>query len=363
MKKFSKKILLRVLCLVVSVVLIFVIPTFGLNVNDNLELIYGTFVGEKSEYNGMIEIWNIDTFEGGSVSKKSLLLNAAEAFQKKYKGIYVLVRNITEKECENMLASGQVPDMFSCSYGTVESITQYVEAFENKDYGIYENFLEAGQDENGSQLGLAWCSGLYFLLSTKSAIEKAGMVYDENFDIIENAYKLGYQTSGKKPKSVFSLAFVTKGELLPQKALKAYSNSEAELNKPLAYDMTKSFTQYEAYIEFLVGNSVALLGSQRDVVRLFSRQANGKISDVICKPITTYCDLVQYLFMAKTENAAKKNMLQKFAEFILGQKFQSGLANANMFSVSKNISQEFELAAMSEVTEEVIQNLEIRGVF
>jgi len=346
-----------------SVVLIFVIPTFKVKVNDNLELIYGTFVGEKSEYNGLIEIWNIDTFESGSVSKKSLLLSAADAFQKKYKGIYVLVRNITEKECENMLASGQVPDMFSCSYGVSKTIKQYLEAFEKKDYGIYDNYLAAGQDKNGSQFGLAYCSGLYFLLSTKSTIEKAGVVYDENFDITKNAYKLGYQTTGKKPKSIFSLAFVTKGELLPQKALKAYSNNEAELNEHLAYDTTKKITQYEAYIEFLVGNCVALLGSQRDVVRLFSRQANGKISDVVCTPLLTYCDLVQYLFMAKTENAAKKNMLQKFTEFILGQKFQSELAKANMFSTTKNVSQEFELSVMNEITEEMFKNLEIRNVF
>jgi len=50
-------------------------------------------------------------------------------------------------------------------------------------------------------------------------------------------------------------------------------------------------------------------------------------------------------------------------KFILGQKFQSELAKANMFSTTKNVSQEFELSVMNEITEEMFKNLEIRNVF
>ena len=363
MKKFSKKFIFRLFCLILSVTLIFVIPTLGNGVNDNIELIYGTFVGEKSEYNGMIEIWNIDTFESGSISKNSLLLSAANQFQKKYKGIYVLVRNITEKECENMLAAGQLPDMFSCAYGVSEKIKSYVKAFDNKKYGLYDNYLQAGQDQTGAQLGLAWCSGLYFLLSSNAALEKTGIIVNDDFKLSNSAYKLGYKTKGKKEKIVYSLSFANKGYLMPQNALSSYNDIETDGLSDMSFNSSQKFTQYEAYIDFLVGNCVVLLGSQRDVVRLSNRRLSGKISDIVIEPLISFCDLVQYIFMTNADNSDKQNMMQKFAEFLIGQKVQASLTNANMFSPLKNINQEFSIDAMNQVQSEDLQKLEIKHIF
>ena len=70
----------------------------------------------------MIEIWNIDTFEGANVSKTKLISQIANEFQTENKGVYFMVRNVTESECANLIASGQLPDIFSCSYGVAESV-------------------------------------------------------------------------------------------------------------------------------------------------------------------------------------------------------------------------------------------------
>ena len=45
------------------------------NVHEYYDLknIYGVFLGNKSKYQGIIEIWNIDSFEAGNRSKTSLL--------------------------------------------------------------------------------------------------------------------------------------------------------------------------------------------------------------------------------------------------------------------------------------------------
>lgn len=362
MKKFSKKLLFRFLSLIIVLMLLCVIPQLPLLKNDNLDLIYSKFLGEKSEYQGMIEIWNIDTFESGSVSKKSLLTSAAESFQKKYKGIYILVRNLTKGECENLIANGSLPDMFSCSSELSNDIKNLIAPFENKNYDIYENYLSSGQDEQNNQLGLPWMSGLYFLLSTKKSIERSGNTISDDFDLLKNVYSLGFVSGKKTSKNIYSVVMSSKGGLLPQKAIDAYNGGISQTND-LAINKTQNFSQYEAYVDFLTGNSVILLGSQRDVKRLYDRQNNGKLEGLIYKPLSAYCDLVQYLFMTETKNASKKNMMQKFAELLTGQDFQSKLGSACLYSISPSINQQFDIDFFNLVSRKDLENIEIKKCF
>ena len=43
------------------------------------------FFGKKAEYQGVITLWNVDTFEGGSASKTSFLENVSLKFEKEKK--------------------------------------------------------------------------------------------------------------------------------------------------------------------------------------------------------------------------------------------------------------------------------------
>ena len=109
MKKSWKIIIKRILIAILVVFLIFYLPRVRISNDDNLGLIYSTFVGQKSKYQGIIEIWNIDTFEGGKKSKTEFLTSVTKSFQLKNKGIFFMIRNITENECMNMLQAGQRP--------------------------------------------------------------------------------------------------------------------------------------------------------------------------------------------------------------------------------------------------------------
>ena len=130
MKKLNKfqlkKIFVRCSVLVLSLVLLVYLPLVSIKKDENLVLIYEGFIGKKSEYEGMIEIWNIDTFEAVNVSKTQLLAIASKNFQKENKGLYFMIRNLSETECLNLLKSGQKPDLFSCSYGVSDKIKDWV---------------------------------------------------------------------------------------------------------------------------------------------------------------------------------------------------------------------------------------------
>ena len=112
-----KMIVKRVSVLFCVIIMLVCLPAVGFAKNNNLELIYEKFVGVKSEYQGMIEIWNVDTFEGGLISKTKILQQVVNKFKAENKGLYFMIRNISESECKNLLDSGQRPDLFSASYG------------------------------------------------------------------------------------------------------------------------------------------------------------------------------------------------------------------------------------------------------
>lgn len=358
-----KNVIFRIFCFIIAFFLIISIPKMSNGINDNLDKIYGNFVGEKSNYHGIIEIWNIDTFESGSASKTSFLNVAAKDFQKKYKGAYVLVRNISEQECENMLAQGQKPDLFSCSYGVSTKIKPYIQDFGNHEFDLKTNFLEAGKDDTGALYGVAWCSGLYFAFSTKEALLKAGAVQDENFVLSDNIFNLGYVSKGKKTKNVYSVSFARKGYVMPKEAAISYNKSEANLISELSFNGEVKYSQYEAYVEFLLGNSIVLLGSQRDVVRLTMREQDGKIQDLITQPVLSTTDLVQFLFIAKTEDSLKLEYINKFAALLLSGKMQEKLDEYNMFSTINNLTQNFEIEVMNDITLEKLGSLEIKNIF
>ena len=67
-----KNVIARLFVLCVVVCLIVTLPLVGDMKNENLALIYKVFVGARSKYDGVIEIWNIDSFENGKVSKRAI---------------------------------------------------------------------------------------------------------------------------------------------------------------------------------------------------------------------------------------------------------------------------------------------------
>ena len=187
MKKLKlKNVIVRVFALLMALIFVFVVPSLNIGIDNDMEYIYGSFIGKKSPYNGMIEIWNIDSFESGLKSKVSYLEMMAKSFQKKYKGIYVMVRNLTMNECENLLKTGEIPDIVSCSYGVSQKIKGYVCEFEKRNDEVFSGFLEAGKGESGKLYGLAWCFGFYALISTKSKIEKAGKEFSAKLKLLHD---------------------------------------------------------------------------------------------------------------------------------------------------------------------------------
>ena len=353
-------IISRALIAVLCVVCIVYLPMIKLKSNDEISLIYKTFIGNKSEYQGIIEIWNIDTFESGSASKVSFLENSAKRFQNKNKGLHFMIRNITENECLNMLKSGQLPDLFSCSYGVSGQIKDFVVKYENKKVDIYDNFLNSGK-VGGEIFALPWCTGFYSLISTKAKLEMAKTVNNENLkDIVFSSsyhYKLG-----KKEKKSYSLTYGANKYLMPKNAILSYNKNSIVQTENGIDDKAASQSQYSAYCRFLTNDATILLGTQRDIIRMENRVKQGKVSDVIYEPIVSYTDLVQFVFLAKNSDELRKRYAEQFALYLVSDESQSCLEGIGMFAV-KHLSDVNFSGVMKDIVLDKISDCKLFGVF
>ena len=343
-------------------VLMVMLPMINLKADNNLELIYRSFVGEKSNYQGFIEIWNIDTFEGGNVGKYDILQSVAKEYQKENKGTYVIVRNVSESECVNMLARGQFPDLFSCSYGVASEIKEYVVPFDKSFDELYSNLLDAGNFD-GEQYAIAWCYGSYYMFSTRTKIEK---YFNENdkVSLSQIALSTGYEKNNKNKKQIiYSLGFGQGKYLLPQIAFSSYTGREIALDKyALNVDAVKNNTPYDAYCDFLTGECNILIGTQRDLIKLRNREVLGKIDELVVESVGGFTDLVQYMLI--TNNSKQRyEYAQRFVQKLTEKKTQQKILESGLFSVDKNIKYEQNNGIMSNITLENISSYTIHNVF
>ena len=365
MKKWSKKrvfgLIKRLIVGVLVIVLIIVLPAIKTTQNQDLGFIYEKFIGKKSDYQGMIEIWNIDTFEGANISKTKLISQITAGFQQENKGIYFMVRNVSENECKNLIASGQFPDIFSCSYGVAESIKSYAMPLSGT-WDIYNNFLSAGQDELGSQLGVPWCFGSYYLISTQNRISQAGK--GENVSLLDVCLDSGYVKSGKKEVVVYSLELGLGKYSLPQRALSAYyNNGEFLISDKTINKESVSQSAYSAYCNFVAGKSTILLGTNRDVFRVKNREQNGKLADVVIQPLERFSDLVQFAFAVDSGDGLKNKYIQNFVEYMVQERAQQQVLKSGLFSTSKGVKVAEESGVMKDITPNNISSYEIFNVF
>ena len=362
MKKTANRVIKRLILSLFVVVLIVMLPTVKLRADNNLELIYRSFLGKKSDYLGFIEIWNIDTFESGGDSKYEILLSVAKEYQKENKGTYVIVRNITESECKNMLAKGQIPDLFSCSYGVASELKGYVVQYDERFDEVYKNLLDAGK-YNGVQYAIPWCYNNYYLFSTRSRVEK---FFGENEKIVLSkiALSTGYEKVNKNKKEIiYSLGCGANKYLLPQIAFNTYINKEIAFNDyALNKEALMKNTPYDAYCDFLTGKSNILLGTKRDYVRLKGKEDSGKLDELVVEKLSGFTDLLQFVFV--TNNGAKQNNhAQAFVKKLVSKKVQEKVSKNGVFSVNSAVKNQDNVGIMSNITPENIANYECYNVF
>lgn len=270
-------------------------------------LLFTVFIGKNKiseskvndkpqEYKGILTMWQIDGFEGGTGSRKQFLLKVARGFEKANDGLLIMVTTQTLKGATEGLEQGQIPDIISYSNGT--DILKFLTKI-NVDRSISSCQIA------DKTYGTAWCRGGYVLISNPNLTEEI------------------------LPKTKIENLLVSKSEYTQPLTALSFENiqvGEIEVKEPM-----------DAYIRFVSGKTPYFLGTQRDLVRL-----NNRGMSYNAYPLKEFNDLYQYVSVTST-NQLKKVYAEKFVDYLVSDKVQYKLSEIKMFSEYVNVEYDEEI--------------------
>ena len=247
-----------------------------------------TFRTPSSEgYNGVLHLWQIDSFEGGKGSRASFLNRVAARYEQK-SGMLLLITTHTRESAAAAIADGNIPDLISYGSG-FEAVANIVLPYPQREF--------AAAKLGGHTVAFPWCRGVYLLFSL-----------EEDFSTVE----VGNTVVSSGIGNYSSVAAY-------------YGGLRGELN-------VERSTQ--AYVSLLNGKYRYMVGTQRDVFRLRTRGVSFYI-----QPIDEYSDLMQYISVC-TQDPKKYNAAVEYLEFLFSEEIQRLLTEIGMMSIQYKIYEE-----------------------
>lgn len=287
--KLNKKTFFQIISFLL-VLSVFLVPVFLIpQINKNTQ--------RTNPKEVFLELWNVDTFEGGKASRGAFLEKQAVNFQKTNTNVYIIVKNLSTEQAELQLASGAVPDFVSYGIGAGKMFKTLCKDVKNFDV----------REDLKIPKVVPWCLGGYVLCSIKNIDLK-----DENA-ILNNTIGFGV-------KNTICLSALNENVEEVGKLEKVYEKSK-----------TAGYGEYNAYEDFLKQEFDVLLGTQRDFFRLLNRINLGALDSCKFNFLSGYSDLVQW-FSVLTDDEEKTKIIENFIDFILSEDIQRKLVNIGMFS-------------------------------
>ncbi len=278
--------------------------------NNNSNTSYETVV---------LDIWHIESSEGGSGSRRAWLSSTLQYIEKQHAGLYINIYTYTVDQMVTRLEEGATCDLVSFGMGAGCYLLQYLDMYTGKLEGL-TNLTESCAVD-GVQYAVPYMAGIYGLFGRQSDLDNLGIT-----DIVSGALQCSYnKTVGKTTTYMFS---VQCGYTIANNPLEALVVSGVSgVVEGIDYTMT----QYMAYDNF-VSNKYAtlLLGTQRDVYRVGNRVSQGRLDDIVYQPLP-YTDLVQYIGIMNTTNT---ELCVEIIEYLTSDSVQSSLSSIGMLSTT-----------------------------
>lgn len=272
----------------------------------------------KHPYTGVLEMWNVQSFEGGCGSRSGWLTSRAAKFENTYSGLFVHVTDLTAEQAKAKLDGGDIADIVAFPRGVGSLFADRLVPLDMPT-NVRQNFRSACVS-GGKSLCLPLYTGGYFLFARTHDLGEKTLPTDV----------LSLAQSKKNGKNTIKMCSLVCGEWDFGSPLTALCMSGVSGNTS---EITKT-TQYSAYTSFVADNvAVALLGSQRDLFRLSQKQDNGKISPLTILPLADYTDLVQ--FVGVSASSQNLSAATDFVNFLLCDDVQKTLSAVGLFSATK----------------------------
>ena len=278
---------------------------------------------ENYEYQGILELWHIETFEGGSQNRGKFLEKVAQSFEKQHKGTYIVVLSMTlEQFCLNYNA-GKSPNIISFGVGVGDDFADNLIKLDAEN--VRKDLLLGGK-YNSKQLAVPYMLGGYAFISK-----------DDLSNLNANITGVGLLSATNPLQSI----------------------KQNKLSIKLAENT--NFDSYDAYDKFLKGYYENLLGTQRDVYRVSNRQQKGLLTDYKISALGGYSDLVQYASVFKKEKK-ETELSEKFVQYLISDEIQQKMKDISMFSTLNN-AKLYESGIYQQMENVLNQRLETENAF
>lgn len=283
------------------------------------QLPYTTNNSDTTTETVVLDIWHIETSEGGSGSRRAWLASTLQYIEKQHTGLYINTYTYTVDQMLTRLEEGYTCDLVSFGMGAGQYLLQYLQMYTGNLVGM-SNLLDSCAVD-GVQYAVPYMAGIYGLFGRQSDLDSLGVT-----DIVSGALQSSYnKTVGKTTTYMYS---VQCGYTVANNPLQALVSAGVS---GVAEGVDYTMTQYIAYENF-VGNKYAtlLLGTQRDVYRVGNRVSQGRLDSIVYQPLP-YTDLVQYMGIMDTTNT---ELCIEIIEYLNCDSVQSSLSSIGMLSTT-----------------------------
>ncbi len=308
------KTVLKALVAIFLVASVFLIPEkmyYGLNsdkITDEL------MRRREKYYSGVINVWQIDCFEGGTGSRANWLKGITAGFERKNNGVYVNVEAYSIEMAQKLIKSGQKkPDMISFGAGFEIDRSMLLSLEADIPEVMGEIYPEA----------VPWCMGAYFMLGDG----------DNSLWGIDGKTV----TSKKSTYTVFSVGYPQKYGYNALEALSKNCNNTFNDEKSLFTGTPQDV--FEAYNYSQKLNR--MIGTQRDFYRLAAAESKERARKGEIRYLG-YSDLFQYVSILKCDDQKKIYAMNGFVSYLLTNECQDKLGSIGMFPVVLNSQPQYD---------------------
>ena len=336
-KKIFNKSTLKLLFCCLIILFLICSPTYIFNKN-NYTMNINKYLTTKNKKQAVLTIWHIESFEGGTKSRKSYLEEIGIKFNKINPNIYFSIMSLTEEQLFLNLQNNKICDIFSFSVGSGCLLTSYLLGLQNNK--SINNNLQNYAKVNNEILAYPYMLSSYVAIS-KNTDESKPLV--EKFSLTSN-------------KNVYGFGFDVGGNINVAQCL--LNNGINNLNKMQFYSCNSS---YDAYTNFINSKFTTLVGTMRDYYRCKNREELGKINSCAYFSLGNYTDLIQYIGINKNLDEGKISIAGAFLNYLLSYSSQSILKKYGLFP-STNITI-YEEPFLKEVENKLNKNIKSVNVF
>ncbi|MDD3832077.1 MAG: hypothetical protein PHW00_05515 [Clostridia bacterium] len=279
----------------------------------------------------ILQIWHIDTAEGGSISRASWLKRIISAYEHNNKSTYVHISTLTYEQALLKVQNKESFDLLSFGVGVGRSFLDYIVELDVNTVakGVRRELIEGGTVLN-KLYAVAYMMGGYCLFTRQSSVQHllpSDMTATSNRVNLIEVLTYNY-AHDKKSKNVSCVTGYGKCNL-PLTCLSL--NTAHKLTSDNFVLLDNAISQYDAYAHFIDNDGTMLLGTQRDIYKLENRLSSGSVSALVYQPLKHFTDLVQY--MAISAQTMYMDKCISLLQYLVSPSTQMLIDQAYMLSV------------------------------